>query len=215
MGVLICNSENIVPHEYYLAHHGILNQRWGKKNGPPYPLNRAGKAAFKAQVKAQKALKKLEKKEKRQRKAEEDEQKRLEKKRNEYDKRQAQLKTDKERIMRSAPAEELVKYRGLWTNEELQVISRRLELEKDINSYVKPPKTGWDKMEDVGKKVEKIANFGEKSIKLYNVIAKIHNASNERARDKNPNLKVYDLPIVGGGGKKNNPNQGEQKDKKK
>lgn len=24
---------------YYLAHHGILGQKWGKKNGPPYPLD--------------------------------------------------------------------------------------------------------------------------------------------------------------------------------
>ncbi len=24
--------------ESYLAHHGILGQKWGKKNGPPYPL---------------------------------------------------------------------------------------------------------------------------------------------------------------------------------
>lgn len=23
----------------YLVHHGILGQKWGKKNGPPYPLN--------------------------------------------------------------------------------------------------------------------------------------------------------------------------------
>lgn len=23
----------------YLAHHGILGQKWGKKNGPPYPLD--------------------------------------------------------------------------------------------------------------------------------------------------------------------------------
>ena len=23
----------------YLSHHGILGQKWGKKNGPPYPLS--------------------------------------------------------------------------------------------------------------------------------------------------------------------------------
>lgn len=25
--------------ELYLQHHGILGQKWGKRNGPPYPLN--------------------------------------------------------------------------------------------------------------------------------------------------------------------------------
>lgn len=25
--------------EVYLSHHGIPGQKWGKKNGPPYPLN--------------------------------------------------------------------------------------------------------------------------------------------------------------------------------
>jgi len=25
--------------DMYLVHHGILGQKWGKKNGPPYPLN--------------------------------------------------------------------------------------------------------------------------------------------------------------------------------
>lgn len=32
--------------ENYLAHHGIPHQRWGVKNGPPYPLNKEGKARF-------------------------------------------------------------------------------------------------------------------------------------------------------------------------
>lgn len=30
-GILIANSD--------LQHHGILGQKWGRKNGPPYPLN--------------------------------------------------------------------------------------------------------------------------------------------------------------------------------
>lgn len=29
---------NIYQRELY--HHGILNQKWGRRNGPPYPLDR-------------------------------------------------------------------------------------------------------------------------------------------------------------------------------
>lgn len=29
----------------YLAHHGILGQKWGKKNGPPYPLDASDHSA--------------------------------------------------------------------------------------------------------------------------------------------------------------------------
>ena len=29
----------------YLAHHGILGQKWGKRNGPPYPLSEGDHSA--------------------------------------------------------------------------------------------------------------------------------------------------------------------------
>lgn len=32
-------------HSGYLEHHGILGQKWGVKNGPPYPLDQSGKSS--------------------------------------------------------------------------------------------------------------------------------------------------------------------------
>lgn len=34
-----------------LTHHGVDGQKWGKRNGPPYPLNAEGKADLKKQRK--------------------------------------------------------------------------------------------------------------------------------------------------------------------
>jgi len=45
----------------YLEHHGVDGQKWGKRNGPPYPLNAEGKADLREQKKAEKEQKKIEK----------------------------------------------------------------------------------------------------------------------------------------------------------
>ena len=34
-----------VDYSYHLAHHGILGQKWGKQNGPPYPLGASDHSA--------------------------------------------------------------------------------------------------------------------------------------------------------------------------
>ena len=34
-----------ITEENSLAHHGILGQKWGRKNGPPYPLDAADHSA--------------------------------------------------------------------------------------------------------------------------------------------------------------------------
>ena len=45
-------DELILEHaDDVLCHHGRLHQKWGQRNGPPYPLNREGLAKFNKKLK--------------------------------------------------------------------------------------------------------------------------------------------------------------------
>ena len=49
--------------ELYLQHHGILGQKWGKKNGPPYPLGASDHSAAEKEAGWRKSLDKPSKQE--------------------------------------------------------------------------------------------------------------------------------------------------------
>ena len=45
------NSYGQVVSDNYLAHHGILGQKWGQRNGPPYPLDANAHSAAEKRLK--------------------------------------------------------------------------------------------------------------------------------------------------------------------
>ena len=45
------NSYGQVVSDDYLAHHGILGQKWGQRNGPPYPLDANAHSAAEKRLK--------------------------------------------------------------------------------------------------------------------------------------------------------------------
>lgn len=52
MEVLITRTTNYA----YLKHHGILGQKWGKKNGPPYPLGASDHSTSEKKARWRKSL---------------------------------------------------------------------------------------------------------------------------------------------------------------
>ncbi|MBP5564543.1 MAG: hypothetical protein J6X45_02335, partial [Lachnospiraceae bacterium] len=106
----------------YLAHHGILGQKWGDQNGPPYPLDpgkhsaREKKAGWMQSLKAKHKAKKLKKK--RMKALDKARKAKIEKAKQEKIKQEYEEK--KQKILRSGSAKEVAKYKGEMTNQELR-----------------------------------------------------------------------------------------------
>ena len=166
-----------------LYHHGILGQHWGHQNGPPYPLGEGDHSASekrnaKRGVKTLSSYLKDKKKRKKQAKAlEKARQKRKENlKAAEENKK---LAADKEKILKSGSATDLMKYKGQLSAEEIRSAIERLDQERKLSQYSESEKvTAADKVDKIMEKVGKATDWAEKGIKFYNVVSKITNSVN-------------------------------------
>lgn len=186
----VCDSENATS-QGYLAHHGVDNMQWGVRNGPPYPLNRQGRAALRKQRKQQKKYEKQKAKEAKLREIEH--------------KKEEKLKKEKDKLIRSASAQEIMQYKGYFSNNELEYIVNRLRLEEDLARYAnKNQKTVMDYISNMGKHAGSLSKAGNNFINLYNTMANVYNAKVSSEKSKGQGKHSDYLPIVGGGKKDKN-----------
>lgn len=178
----------------YLAHHGILGQKWGHQNGPPYPLDAKDhsssekKAGWMKSLKAKSEAKKRKKKQlaalekARTARAEAAKQKRL---KEEYE-------AKKQEVLRSGKASEVMKYKGQMTNSELQTVLDRIDKEKKLSALAaRETKNGMEKIDSIMGVLKKTTDWIDTGKNLYNALADIHNTL---ADDKDSKWKK-----VGGG----------------
>lgn len=150
----------IIPTNRDISHHGTDGQKWGIRNGPPYPLTREGRAAIRKQRAEKKAAKKAEAERKLQLKKEKEE---------------VAFKAKKEKMIMGASASEIMKHRGEWTNEELKRIADRLELEIKISSKIPKKKAVYDTLEKFNKYTKLASSFTKDVSSIYSNILKIYN----------------------------------------
>lgn len=118
------------------------------------------------------------------------------KKKEDYEKkRREEFEKNKESIIKSAGPSEVLKYQGLFDNNELQTISNRLRLESEIMGYL----ASSNKKEDGIAKLKKIQSYTNASsllakdgISIWNSIASVYNSTEKGKKDP--------LPVVSTGG---------------
>lgn len=176
----------------YLAHGGPGSGRYPLGSGDrPYQKfegsGRKSSGGISGYIRSRKAKKAETQK---QKAAEEEKKRKLEEARE-----QQRLDADKERVLRSGTAQEVLKYQGRLTNQELNAAAERIRLENQLSSYSeKEIKTALDKM----KKVQAYTNVGsalaKDGIELWNSFVAVYNATPRGQKDP--------LTIVskGGGG---------------
>ena len=149
--------------ENYLAHHGIDGQKWGQRNGPPYPLlrNAAGQLKAKAQAK-----RKAQTEAKAKKAAEE----------------KVKQHEAMKKYLRENP-EKLYKHKNDLTKEEVDEIMKQIEWDrrvKDISAA-----EHQRNMEKMTKGLNTVANVTSDAWRIYNNFVNVRKALEERKKKKN------------------------------
>lgn len=172
----------------YLMHHGILGQKHGVTNGPPYPLDAQSHSASEKKAGWRKSLKNAIKdhKRKKQRKKALEKAQAVRKANAEEKRKEEEFAKKKQEILRSGDPKEILKYRKQLTDVEIQSAKNRIANENELKKWAKASeKTGMDKIDKMMKTVGTVTDWAETGMKAYDKTAEIYNmfiATNEQEK---------------------------------
>lgn len=175
-------------HEY-LAHHGVDKQKWGHRNGPPYPLNPEQMTSAQKKANANEGWfkrKLREAKEAKQAKKEAKEAKKVEEKLAKQAHKQGRLsEQERKEVYDKADIKTAYQHASEYSNRDLQSIMERYEMQQALSQKVanisyKEKMKGKEKIDVAAKYLESAANIGRKAVDIYNIAAAVGNALGDK-----------------------------------
>lgn len=129
----------------YLAHHGIKGQKWGDKNGPPYPLRPGAHSAAEKKHKTRSILRSikediLKRRSAAKKKGEARRKEKLVKDLQKEEQRHEDYEKAKERAVKSGKASNVLRFQGDLTNQQLQEAVSRIRFENDLKKFSREEK---------------------------------------------------------------------------
>lgn len=207
----------IVPSDSDLVHHGVKDQKWGVRNGPPYPLQMTRKAykaaqkgvvtvakgtakAAKATAKATITVAKAAKKHHDQSKVKKQERK------------DAKEKKKTEKMKKAAISQnsyqKLYEMKDRLTYNELNDAKNRIKLEQEIYALGNPPKkTLIDYIKKAANMADTFNSIYKTGKNTWNNLAELYNSSDSG--------KQHPMRKIGGGDNKKDNQNNNQNDNQK
>ena len=147
--------------EEELYHHGVLGMSWGKRHGPPYPLDGVDKKIARAEAKRkrekERRMKKLQRAAKKARKL---------KKRQE--KEQQDILKKKQKLVKKGDMDKIRKNADLFDNEELQYIMERDAMKRGLSG--EKERTTDEKFDLAMKRMGQIADIAVKGGQVFGAL---------------------------------------------
>lgn len=163
--------------DFRLYHHGILGQKWGRKNGPPYPLDSAVSTGKRLKAAVAKGVRTAagKIKEHNAKQAEVRAAKKEAKKAEEEEKARQQKEAAKQKVIASGDYNQVNAIKDQLTTDELREAATRVQLTYQLNNNAPRPET-TNKIKDATNKLSDTVNFARKGMEAWNTFATVYNA---------------------------------------